>query len=371
MPNKPPAIALSPAIPIDIRRSLLKLSELVQQTQQNAKLAQTTADSKLGSNDLLKIAGFVRDQFQPGGQLPLSITGLPGVAAQPQIAGIPRLSVLPSSGPFAQLNGVVAVGNVLYGNQAPFSSGSSPAWNPFNTALVEDTHAHRISNYTPPPSNNTLYYETDTTVSYLSVSGFWNYFSGIYPRLQGQLAAYAATLTVHDVGTVVNVTDYAHLLQWNGSGWSFYGNDQSKYIVLAPSSPAGGIWHPCDGGTYGCLNADGSTSNVVTPNWNGTIAALMGGGFDTTVVAGSALSWPAGSKTDTEASHTHTVDLTPLFTNVTSSGATPVVNKGSYTSGPGQAHQHNISNANAPMNIPSVANGGLPQYFKVLGWLRS
>lgn len=248
-----------------------------------------------------------------------------------------------------------------------------------NAFTLLDTHANRLAHY--PAANypvGTQFFETSPTFSdrqatYViqSVSGTktWVYQGGVY------VASYAsrpADLTSSDVGFRFNDTTYMHTWLWSGASWGYApGDPGSQFIVMSPSAPPGGVWYPCDGTAHTCTTATGGTTSITPPNYNGTIAAIFGGGTDATVKAGAVPTWQAGAKTDDESTHTHATDLTPLFTLVTPSGSTHVVSSGSYASGAGQAHHHGLSNANALLNIPSEANGGLSAHFKVLFWLRA
>jgi hypothetical protein len=138
----------------------------------------------------------------------------------------------------------------------------------------------------------------------------WTYVKGSYNRTQSQLAALAATLTSGDKGLLVNVTDYSHVLQWNGSGFVFVEGDSSNYYVEGgTSAPFGGKWAPADGSTVSVLKGDGTLMSVTTWNFNGTgqfvIAsgpAIPGGGLSASVAKWSTV---PQAKTDVEdATHT-------------------------------------------------------------------
>src|SRR5690348_10833497 len=73
--------------------------------------------------------------------------------------------------------------------------------------ILSDTRANR-ANYPPVNFAASLYYETDTGLTYVSNGATWAYQSGTYTRTQAQLAALIATLTASDVGMRIYVSDY-------------------------------------------------------------------------------------------------------------------------------------------------------------------
>ena len=275
------------------------------------------------------------------------------------------------------------------------------------------THAQRVSSLNAPSkyAAGTLFVETDREAIYQIQSGAWHYIGGAILTLTtlasrpadlgandtgfpiyakdytveeywngagwvyaggeafgtfGILAALAAILTASEVGFLAGETTYAHRYRWTGSTWQFAtGDPGSGFYVFGPQ-PQGGVWYALDGASHVCSKGDGTTVNVNTPNWNGTVAIAMGGATNLTVTAASVPTWQAGAKTDTENVHTHTVvNNSPLGTGAPNSAVA------AQTTSAGSAHAHNLSNANAKLNVPSVANGGLPAFFQFLGWLRA
>lgn len=91
-----------------------------------------------------------------------------------------------------------------------------------NVAVIPlGTHAQRLSTF--PPSTlptQTLYYETDRTVTYLSFGGFWIYDLGIYSDV---LANRPSDLGTHDVGFIFYATDISVQYRWNGFSWTLPG----------------------------------------------------------------------------------------------------------------------------------------------------
>lgn len=93
--------------------------------------------------------------------------------------------------------------------------------------------------------------------------------STIIDSAQANLSTLAGTLTAANSGQLVYVTDYNHMLRWDGAsfGWG-PGENGSGYIsaFLNDPSPTTG-WQVCDGSGTTKLNSDGSTSVVTTPNY--------------------------------------------------------------------------------------------------------
>jgi hypothetical protein len=258
------------------------------------------------------------------------------------------------------------------------------AWIPIELGTIEDTHANRLANYpaasyplgtlffeTNPTQtdrqslyavqlNNAgahtwayvagwcektfslrpsdlgasdtgfLFYATDYTVTERWNGTHWLYVAGITQGTFAELSTLSGLLTASEAGWLLADSTYGHTWIWNGS-WAFAQGEQSQYIVMGPASPQGGVWYPCDGGTYTCANANGTTANIVTPALNTNVAAIMGGGASGTLHAATA--------------------ATPATTQgVTIGGAGPAI---------------------VALNAPSVANGGLPQYFTTSWWLRA
>ena len=307
-------------------------------------------------------------------------SGATGSMGLPQFVGPPQSAGLPT------------------GFTTPGTSGTS-------NLVIEDTHANRLANY--PPANyaiGQLFWETDRTVFYLVVDNSgthaWEYSAGIYgavfinrpsdlttsateidrgflfrgreygvlERFDGTnwnfvsgtgegpfvaLAGMASVFTGPEEGYTFFDTDYHHWWLWNGAGWQLVGD--SQYIVMAPSGPQGGVWYPCDGGVYTCVNSSASTTSVTTPNLNGTVAAIFGGGYNATVVPATAptLSTNVGVAISND---------TDAGVNILSAGAVAVALK---------PHTHTATVTQPAVNPPSNANGGLPALFNMSFWLRA
>ena len=276
--NRPP-IGINPNIPVPVQRDLRKVAQAAFDAQDQAAANTTALLGKVSNTPegLLQIAQFLSQQLQAGGQFPLSIANLPGQAAQPQLAIAPVVQSLP-----LRPNPLAAPGQLVYfngqiwrfsgtGGGASTSQVQPGVWQPTSGVILEGTHAQRLANY--PAANyapGTMFYETDTTITYIVYSGNWVYQSGIYYIAQSAIAYYAATLGAHDTGVLISVTDFAHTLEWGGSsfGWGPDGDDGVGDIrgkLIDPSPTTG--WHLCDG-TAGVkyLKSDGTTGTITLPD---------------------------------------------------------------------------------------------------------
>mgnify|MGYP003655244358 CR=1 FL=1 len=83
------------------------------------------------------------------------------------------------------------------------------------------------------------------------------------------------TLTSGSIPVFIFVTDYVHMLYWDGTTSVFCG-DQSGLIHWAESNPGTG-YQLCDGSTVNRLNADGTVTSVTVPD--ATTAWFLEGGL--------------------------------------------------------------------------------------------
>ncbi|HLZ39392.1 MAG TPA: hypothetical protein VKQ11_00425 [Candidatus Sulfotelmatobacter sp.] len=144
---------------------------------------------------------------------------------------------------------------------------------------LSGTHSERITDF--PPGNyaaGTQFFETDRNLLYVVVTiasaggpvNQWLYASGIYQRLQNQLASLKPTLTAYDNGLLAEVTDYRHILRWTSPSWGWGPGDDGRagegpIMREVDPNPTTG-WHLYDGSTVAYLNADGTTTNVTLPD---------------------------------------------------------------------------------------------------------
>ncbi len=85
---------------------------------------------------------------------------------------------------------------------------------------------------------------------------------------QAELAALALTLSTEDAGLLVEVTDYRHVLRWDGTVWTWGPGEDGRHDIVAlpvdPDDTTG--WQLCDGTTVAYLKGDGTTANFATPD---------------------------------------------------------------------------------------------------------
>lgn len=95
---------------------------------------------------------------------------------------------------------------------------------------------------------------------------------------QANLSTLAATLTPANTGLLVWVTDYNHVLEWNGTGWQWGPGDQGSGLfapfAVAPTATG---WHACDGSSVSYLKGDGTTGTVTLPNTVSSAAYIKAG----------------------------------------------------------------------------------------------
>jgi len=84
---------------------------------------------------------------------------------------------------------------------------------------------------------------------------------------QAGLAAIAGTLGSQDTGLLINVTDFNHVLEWDGAQWTWGpGENGSGYAVLFGIPPTVNGWHMEDGTlAVPYLKGDGTTGTVDLP----------------------------------------------------------------------------------------------------------
>lgn len=215
-------------------------------------------------------------------------------------------------------------------------------------------------------------------VGWVSDGNNWLYAYGIYKRTQSQLSALASLLGSNDMGFLVNVTDFSHILQWSGSAWQWGpGELGSNYFAVAPSAPTGGTWQLCDGTATTYLKSDGTTGSYTTKNLTGHYFKSVTAGADATTAA---VAPGISGSTANESSHTHGPGSFTVSGNTDGVGSS-VVQSGSGanavaghnhtitsqpvsgTSDPGSAHLHGIGTI-------AVDATGEPANYKVLTYFR-
>lgn len=154
-------------------------------------------------------------------------------------------------------------------------TGEAKRWlteSPKNHALkvqnrFSDTRAARLKQKASNFAEGVLWKETDTGVTYISDGVNWEPHAGTITVTQDSLPT---NLTAADAGVLVNVSDYAHVLRWNGTGFEFAdaGSGYTQAFLINPGTG----WLLCDGtANVLTLLGDGTLDNSVTlPNTPGT-----------------------------------------------------------------------------------------------------
>jgi hypothetical protein len=161
------------------------------------------------------------------------------------------------------------------------------------------TRAERLVQY--PSTSYTAgqqFLETDTGLTYVnrqigSGPGLaWYYLAGTvsvaYSSPLASHAAFVRGLTSQDAGLLVNVTDFAHVLQWTGTSWQRGPGDSehSDTFHSFAAVPADAGWHECDGATVDYLKYDGTTGSRTLPDSKGTASyAKFGAAYSETIAA--------------------------------------------------------------------------------------
>lgn len=138
---------------------------------------------------------------------------------------------------------------------------------------------------------------------------------------QANLAKLTASLGNADMGLLVDVTDFGHILRWTGSAWTWGpGEGGSGFFVGFAVAPTGSGWHVCDGSVVSYLKADGTTGTVTLPNTAGSAAyqrnaaayaaAITAAVAPTTGAASASVAVQSGAGTTVAtAGHNHAVSL--------------------------------------------------------------
>ncbi len=209
-----------------------------------------------------------------GGGTPNGGGGLPGGGGTPVPVGTPVVLALPSL-----TDPLSVVGQTVIFNGIPYVFSPDPAGGPdgfwkiatVSSATFFDTHANRASYLATSYAVGTLYYETDTTVSYVvqnTPSGLeWMYYNGV----QVDVLANLPTLGILDVNYTFQASDYKQAWVWNGTAWNFAPGSSSGYfiVVAAVGFLPNGLWGVCDGSTYDVSQNDATTTPIVTPIFAG------------------------------------------------------------------------------------------------------
>lgn len=152
-------------------------------------------------------------------------------------------------------------------------------------------------------------------------------------QLSGTLAEQPTGLTTENDGLLYFVTDYGHLVRWNGSTlqWQFAPGDNGPgeitgfaFAPLAPSS----WWQLCDGSATTYLTVGGTlgTGNFTTPNLTGSPSYLKFGAAYAGIAGPTAPGATMSGSTANESAHTHADGSYKVSISVTTAAAGTDVN---------------------------------------------
>jgi hypothetical protein len=309
--------------------------------------------------------------LQAGGSTPLDVTGLTGVLAQPQVSYAPSVTSLPSyADPLSQNGTLVSLNGVIY----RFDGESDPGtWVVLGAAavLTEDTHANRSVFSAADYPIGMIFYETDRKALYhiQSVGGShaWVYLAGM---MSNTLANIPTDLGSNDVGFLLDVSDYAHILRWDGAAWGWGpGETGSGYVQSFAVDPTGSGWQLCNGTTVAYLKADGTTATYATPDLVSSAADAAYLKFGASVSGPNAAAAPSLSGSIGAAA-------TGITASTSATGTTTTIQNGAGVNVtlPSQAHVHAV-NVSDPTHSHSFTGGaigddGEPRNMVLRPWFR-
>jgi len=175
-----------------------------------------------------------------------------------------------------------------------------------------------------------------------------------------------------DAGYVLFVTDYAHMVYWDGSAWQWLDGDRPGRFSDFYADPGVG-WGLCDGSTYALLTVGGAsltTTNVTTPNLSGTAAYKKSGAAYTGTITAASGSTGTGTtstgtgNTGTGSTGTNTMTIPGTTTNGPSSlyapNVVPVWTSGGSNTPPSASHTHDAPSQNVTVPSLSVPSLSIP-----------
>jgi hypothetical protein len=268
-------------------------------------------------------------------------------------------------------------------------NGTTNVWQQQSCESFIGTHAGRNNFNANNYPLGSKYFENDRNVNYIvrvgnnnQVWGFAGGFMPVIPVANNSELNLPSDLGIYDDGFGATDETFGHTFRWFGSnnanGWDWWpGTIESGTLGwFGPFSANTNHWAAMTGANTTIVSNTGSISPYTTLNWtdNNTGAAFIqsvaSGNYNGNIIAATAPTWKSGANTDTENSHTHNVNLNVSNVPVTATGNSQAVFPTNYTTGPGTAHSHNLSNNNATMNAPSEANNGLPKRLGLIIYIR-
>ena len=127
-----------------------------------------------------------------------------------------------------------------------------------------------------------------------------------------------------DVGFLLEIVDFRHLVRWNGTAWDWAAGDEGNGFIrdfLVLPSTAG--WQLCDGTVTSMLRVGFPTlyaQTIATPNE--TSGVYHKSGATTTGAVAAAVAAAISGSVAAEAAHTHSIDPPSTTSGVNSASET-------------------------------------------------
>ncbi len=218
--------------------------------------------------------GATGTNIAPGtGGVPIPPSGIPPTTIIP--TNPPVVSVLPdSTDPLATIGQVVIFGGIPFTWTADPSGGPVGYWAQSvsqSVPVVFDTHAARVGYLAADYNVGDLYYETDTTVTYMvqipAGVKTWLYYNGVAIDTLANIPS----LGVNDINYTFQSSDYLQIWVWSGTAWNYAPGSGSGFTTFAtsPATLPYGVWHQCDGTTFSITQNDATLFSVTPANVTG------------------------------------------------------------------------------------------------------
>lgn len=262
-----------------------------------ASSAKEVVDGALPGTIILAPGGSIVLQPNPGSWLVLSkstggistSTGAVGTNIAPGTggvpippSGIPPTTIIPTNPPVVSAlppstDPLAVIGQVVIFNGLPFTWTADPAGGPTGywaqsvsqqTPRLSGTHAARAGFPAANYNVGDLYYETDTTVTYMvqvpAGVKTWLYYNGV----RTDLLANIPTLGTNDINYTFQSSDYKQIWVWTGAAWNYSPGSGSgnRTYATSPATLPYGVWHQCDGTTFSLTQNNATLLSVTPPN---------------------------------------------------------------------------------------------------------
>lgn len=194
-----PELENRPDVPRDVAEAFRLVFDNLYELRDDVRREDVSpiAPPRLGSPDF----DLIRRTLQASGRNSINVTGLLGLLAEPQIAGAPSVTVLPStSDPQSQDGALVSLNNALY----RFDETTQPG---FWAALAANGVIGFGLRSAKPAGGNagTTFFETDTTWTYFDDGSVFKFTAGVYKATDATRAA--LSVGVNDNGALFYATD--------------------------------------------------------------------------------------------------------------------------------------------------------------------